>query len=246
MKHILIGHRGVPSAAPENTLSSFKMAEKIGVPWIECDVEVLGDGTVVLSHDATLDRCTDHTGLLADLKKSDLTTIDAGSWFGNEFNGERIPSLEDFIGYINTTRLSVNLEIKSCADTALTQMLIDGVIAQLKKQWEKDRPLLVSSFHHDVLMTLKKQMPDILVACLFEQQDTEQHWIKNMEQTEATIIHPKNEGLTQQQILAMKARGYKINVWTVNNLNRAKELYDWGVDGIFTDIPQHFPMYYHQ
>lgn len=236
-----MGHRGVPTLAPENTLASFRMADQLRIPWVECDAEVLGDGTVVICHDADLKRCSNRSGKLAKLTKDDLKTIDAGSWFDIQFKGERIPTLEELLLFINKSSLRLNLEIKSCPNSTLTHMLLDGVVTGLKLLWKKERPLIVSSFNHAVLAEFKKRMPDIPVACLFERNKLSSNWPEIMAQTNASYIHPSVKGLKQASVIEAKKRGYGINVWTVNNLSKAVELFDWGVDGICTDIPQHFP-----
>ncbi|MEM7423234.1 MAG: glycerophosphodiester phosphodiesterase family protein [Pseudomonadota bacterium] len=75
----IIAHRGARLVAPENTLLAFRMAEAQGTPWVEFDVSLLGDGTPVVHHDATLDRCTDATGSLQSIGKDDLADIDAAA-----------------------------------------------------------------------------------------------------------------------------------------------------------------------
>ena len=71
--------------------------------WVECDLDILGDGTIVLSHDDTHDRCTDQVGRLSELTKNDLDTIDAGAWFSEQFRGERLPT-----NSIPLSRASIN------------------------------------------------------------------------------------------------------------------------------------------
>lgn len=240
MRRTIIGHRGLSSMAPENTLSAFRMADKMNVPWVECDAEVLGDGTVVIFHDSVLDRCTDQTGQLANLTKADLNTIDAGSWFSKEFIHERIPTIEDFFSLINNSRLCVNLEIKSFSHKKSTTMLLDGVIQAIRQYWQKDRPLIVSSFNHAVLADFKQRMPDVTVACLFKGHIMNQDWLSIMKEVDAQFAHPADNRLTEAMITTIKKQGYGINVWTVNNIIRAEELFSWGVDGICTDIPHQF------
>ncbi len=55
----LIAHRGMSSLAPENTLAAFSLCKEHNIQWFECDVDILKDGTIIVSHDDTLDRCTD-------------------------------------------------------------------------------------------------------------------------------------------------------------------------------------------
>ena len=75
------GHRGAPSLAPENTLAGFEAAQQAGAGWTETDVCLLGDGTPVMFHDDSLDRCTDRSGTIAQLARGDLTKVNANRQF---------------------------------------------------------------------------------------------------------------------------------------------------------------------
>ena len=106
----LIAHRGMSALAPENTLASFRLCKEYGITWLECDVDILEDHTVVVSHDDTLDRCTDQSGSLYDLKSTALSEIDAGSWFSDDFIGERIPTITQLISLANKLKLDIVAE----------------------------------------------------------------------------------------------------------------------------------------
>ncbi len=240
---VVMGHRGASSIAPENTLAAFQLAESHDVPWIEVDADMLGDGTVVISHDATLARCSDHNGRLQDLIVTDLDHIDAGAWFADEFIGERIPTLVELILFTNETGMNLNLEIKSGCDKAAADKLIDGIIRDINHHWQGGQQLLISSFNHLLLAEVKRRAPEISLACLFKS-PLPRDWLTSAEYVGAEFIHPKDDGLTEQQIKAMMAAGYKVNVWTVNNLARANQLYNWGVTGVCSDFPQRFPRCY--
>ncbi|CAM2807386.1 glycerophosphoryl diester phosphodiesterase [Moritella viscosa] len=240
---MVMGHRGASSIAPENTLAAFQLAEDNNVPWIEVDADMLADGTVVICHDKTLDRCSDHTGLLCDKIVTDLDDIDAGAWFGLDFVGERIPTLVDLILFTNETGMNLNLELMSGPDKVTTDRLIDGVIRDINHHWQGGQQLLISSFNHLLLAEIKRRAPEISLACLFEA-PLPDDWLTSMQYVGAEFIHPKDSGLTEQQVNAMTVAGYSVNVWTVNCLARANQLYNWGVTGICTDIPQQFPPCY--
>ncbi len=240
---MVMGHRGASSIAPENTMAAFQLAEEHDVPWIEVDADMLGDGTVVICHDAELDRCSNRSGLLRDLVVTDLDHIDAGAWFDDEFIGERIPTLVDLILFTNETGMNLNLEIKSGGDRAATDRLIDGIIRDINHHWQGGQQLLISSFNHLLLAEVKRRAPEISLACLFESPLPED-WLTSAQYVQAEFIHPEDTGLTEQQVRAMVAAGYKVNVWTVNCLARANQLYNWGVTGICSDLPQKFPRCY--
>lgn len=240
----VFAHRGMSSLAPENTLSAFSLCRENGIQWLECDVDILADGTVVLSHDDTLERCTDQCGSLYDLTHSDLAKIDAGSWFADAYEGERIPTFEQFIALVNQHELNINVEIKSCTSGwENTQRLIDGVIAGLENL-NPERELIISSFNHLALAEFKKRRPQTRIACLFENANLWDDWESILQACQAEYIHPEDIGLTKERILKMKAAGYGINVYTVNDLARANQLFNWGVDGVFTDIAHQFPKKY--
>ncbi|WP_028024151.1 glycerophosphoryl diester phosphodiesterase [Enterovibrio calviensis] len=240
----LFAHRGMSSLAPENTLSAFALTPKHGLNWIECDVDVLADGTVVISHDDSLDRCTDRPGSLYDLTVDDLADIDAGSWFSDDYIGEPIPTFDQFIDLVNVHKLNVNVEIKSCtAGWAHTERLLDGVVEGLTRL-HKDRDLLVSSFNPLALAEFKRRCPDIAVACLFSKEALEDDWLSIMQACQADTIHVEDEGLTKEKVIEMKGQGFTVNVYTVNQLGRANQLFNWGVDGVFTDVGHTFPSRY--
>lgn len=91
----LVAHRGAARFAPENTLPAIEAALDRGARFIELDVRSTKDGVPVLLHDGTVDRTTNGSGAVSQLTLAELRQLDAGSWFGEEFAGTRIPTLEE-------------------------------------------------------------------------------------------------------------------------------------------------------
>src|SRR3984957_14426501 len=96
---LLIAHRGASGHAPENTLAAFRKAIAQGVAFIETDLQLTKDARLVAIHDETVNRTTTGHGAVHDLSLYDLRKLDAGSWFGSEFAGERIPTLEEILEF---------------------------------------------------------------------------------------------------------------------------------------------------
>ncbi|MDR2007508.1 MAG: glycerophosphoryl diester phosphodiesterase [Alphaproteobacteria bacterium] len=239
----VFAHRGMSSLAPENTLAAFALCKTHGITWFECDIDVIADGTIILTHDTTLDRCTNKIGGYYHLKQADLLSIDNGSWFADEYSAERIPTIESLFKVMQECNLSANIEIKSNEHSAaMAQTLIKNLAAAIEKSGLKSR-IIVSSFNHALLGDFKK-LCDVAVACLFETHTLYDDWKSTMQWVGAEYIHPQNEGLTKAHVDMFKGAGYKVNVWTVNKLDRANQLFNWGVDGVFTDIAQSFPSKY--
>ena len=146
----IVAHRGASRVAPENTLAAFRLAAGQGARWFEFDVSQLGDGTPVLHHDATLDRCTDATGPLDRRIAADLAGIDAGRWFGTQFTGEPLATLEQTLDLIEELDLSANLEMKPHG--AAPEPMVRAVASALdRRPWARAR-IVVSSFDLGALL----------------------------------------------------------------------------------------------
>jgi len=100
----LLGHRGTPREAPENTLAALRRAFAIGLDGVEYDVRACRGGDLVLLHDATLERTTDQSGPLASRSVAELFGIDAGGWFARRFVGEPVPLLDEALEVTADTR----------------------------------------------------------------------------------------------------------------------------------------------
>jgi glycerophosphoryl diester phosphodiesterase len=112
---VIIAHRGLDEVYPENTLIAFKAALDRGMA-IEIDVRGTSDEELVVVHDDTVDRTTDGTGAVAEMTLAELKQLDAGSWWGAEFAGERIPTLDETLDVVRdhgTAETSLIMEMKT-------------------------------------------------------------------------------------------------------------------------------------
>jgi hypothetical protein len=91
----ILGQRGSPLEAPENTLASLRRALDLGLDGVAYDLRACRSGELVLLHDETLDRTTDGHGRLAEKTLLELSSLDAGGWFGARFKGERLALFEE-------------------------------------------------------------------------------------------------------------------------------------------------------
>ncbi|MEM9517822.1 MAG: glycerophosphodiester phosphodiesterase family protein [Actinomycetota bacterium] len=121
----IIGHRGAARYAPENTMASFRRALNLGASGFEFDVHLTGDGEPIVIHDPTLDRTTSGSGAVMDATMADLRSLDAGTWFGPEFQGERLPGLADVL---QLPAKIFELEIKASGTETL-----DAVVAAVDR-----------------------------------------------------------------------------------------------------------------
>ncbi len=108
----VIAHRGGSSMAPENTLAAFKTADSINADYYELDVQISLDDSLMIMHDASVDRTTNGTGNIASMTYAQLRQLDAGSWFGAAFAGEKIPTLFEAL---TVAKNATNTEIDQVA-----------------------------------------------------------------------------------------------------------------------------------
>ena len=108
----IIAHRGAKSLAPENTISAFAAAIDMGVDYIELDVRKSLDDSLMVMHDATVNRTTNFSGGLNTFTYAQLKNMDAGSYFSNDFTGEEIPTLYEVLHFARgKTKICIELKI---------------------------------------------------------------------------------------------------------------------------------------
>ena len=93
----IVAHRGANHLAPENTFAAAQKCVELRVDYVEIDVRTSKDGVMYILHDKTLDRTTNGTGEISARSSDYIDTLDAGSWFGSEFSGEKVPRLKPFL-----------------------------------------------------------------------------------------------------------------------------------------------------
>lgn len=136
---IAVGHRGTTKFAPENTLAAFDTAIAMGARAVEMDVRMTADGHFIVMHDATVDRTTDGRGFVSKLTLADIVALDAGSWFGPAFTGERVPTLREALRHVKG-RAAVDIDFKAGPDDSAAR------IAQILDEEGYDDGALVTVF----------------------------------------------------------------------------------------------------
>jgi glycerophosphoryl diester phosphodiesterase len=111
-------HRGANRYAPENTLPAIKTAIALGADFVEIDIRTSRDGKFVLMHDSTVNRTTNGKGRVNDLTLAEIRDLDAGSWFGKQFKGVRVPTLEEALEALGK-HTSIYLDAKDISPEAL-------------------------------------------------------------------------------------------------------------------------------
>ena len=106
-------HRGNSKFFPENTMAAYRSAAKLGVDMIEVDLHMTKDGELIMMHDHAVDRTTNGTGLIREKKLEEILSLDAGSWKGEAFQGEKVPLFSEFIDFMQSyPEILLNVELK--------------------------------------------------------------------------------------------------------------------------------------
>jgi len=143
----ILGHRGSPAEAPENTLVSLRRAIDLGLDGVEYDLHACASGEPVLIHDETLDRTTDAHGPVALLTLPELAGIDAGSWFHRRFAGEPLPLLEEALELPGNAAGSFPQHMIELKDPTLA-----GEVARQLSELARPLSVRIASFHRRVVL----------------------------------------------------------------------------------------------
>ncbi|WP_030388943.1 glycerophosphodiester phosphodiesterase [Streptomyces sp. NRRL S-241] len=246
---VVYAHRGASAYAPENTLDAIDLAMQMGFAWVENDVQRTKDGVLVVIHDDTLSRTTDveqrfpgrAPWKVKDFTWAEISQLDAGSWFGDEYAGAGVPSLRQYLDRVQRNQQRLLLEIKK-------PELYPGIEEETLKVldeagWLDERHvgkrLVVQSFSADCVRIVHGLRPDLVTAFLgtptvadlpryAEFTDRINPWHTTISADWVSAVH----GLRGAHGKAME-----VDTWIVDDAATARKVQAMGVDGIITNAP---------
>ena len=238
----VIAHRGANLVAPQNTLEAFRKSIEIGCDGFETDIHLTKDGIPVVCHNFTIDETSNGVGAIKDMTLEELREFDFGKYKGPEFEGTKIPPLDEFLSLseeMGDKMKVLDIELKSehfgQAGTELAEKTINAV----KDHGLFDK-LLISSFDPAILVVCKKidkacktgilYSPDRLISMKISTRP-----VSFAKEIGADALHPFHMYVTRLYVERAHRAGIQVNPWTVNKENTAKHLIKLGVDGLITD-----------
>ncbi|WP_324650421.1 glycerophosphodiester phosphodiesterase [Georgenia sp. H159] len=230
---IVVAHRGNSSVAPENTLAAVEAAIRSGATGIEIDVQLTADRVPVVIHDDVLDRTTDGSGPVAATRSDVICGLDAGSWFGQQFAGERVPMLEDVLDRLSRADgVHLLLEVKGAWAVEDVGLVTEAI----EKRALADR-VVAQSFSAATVAALGTVAPRLRRGLLV----TEAHdrVLELCRELGATACNPRGDVLRARPELVGQAHaaGITVTPWTLNEPEQWAAATGLGVDGIITDRP---------
>lgn len=232
---LIVAHRGACWDAPENTVESAMRGWADGADALEVDVHLTRDGEVVVIHDPTLMRTTGRDARVGALTLAEIRKLDAGIWKGAQWRGVRVPTLGEVLATVPEGK-RIFIEMKSA----------DGLVPALQRAVKAgpvaaERVVLIS-FEAEALRHAKQAMPECRALFLA---DTPDGVPAKQSELIAFCLSEGFDGLgvsagwpvDARLVERLNADRLELNVWTVNDPQRAKELIAAGVTSLTTDRP---------
>ncbi|MGG4448403.1 glycerophosphodiester phosphodiesterase [Brevibacillus porteri] len=220
--NICMAHRGWSGKAPENTMTAIRLAlAEPAIKAMEIDVQLTRDGVPVLIHDFTLERTTNGHGLVMDHTLAELRELDAGSWFGDKFSGEKIPTLEEVLVAVKG-RCALNIELKATSD--MYPGIAEKVLALVEKHGMK-REVYLTSFDHDLIRHVRTLDQEVQTGLIVYGRPV--LMLEQMEAAGATILSMGYPFLTRELTAAAIEKGFQVIAWTLDDPKHIREVISW-------------------
>jgi glycerophosphoryl diester phosphodiesterase len=228
-----IAHRGGGAMAPENTLAGISLAARLGFRAVEFDVMLSGDGVPVLFHDETLERTTNGHGKLAEHALAQLRKLDAGGKHHPAYANESIPTLDEALALCHKLNLAANIELKPGPGAEHDTGLAVARHAQETVGRCPQLSLLLSSFSATALAAARQVADELPRALLVTEIPAD--WQTRLKQLGCQALHCAAEHFPPGKIDAIKAAGYAVACYTVNETTEAERFFAAGATALFTD-----------
>lgn len=246
---VIVGHRGASGYAPESTLAAVDKAHKLGVKWVESDVQRTKDGQLVMMHDTSLERTTNAEKVypdrapwsVSDFTAKEISKLDAGSWFSEDYKGEKVPTLDQFLRRVSKNHQHMLLELKS-------PELYPGLALQTLQHLDHDgwldrkhlsSQLIVQSFNADAVRDVHRLHPGVKTGFLGNPPKSDLAAYGRF----TDQINPTYAKASKDYVKAVHSvkgphdKPMQVFTWTVNDSSAVRKVDGVGVDGIISNYP---------
>lgn len=231
----IIGHRGMPSQCPENTLESAIEAYKNGADVIENDIYLTKDNEIVIMHDDTVDRTTNGSGRVEDFTLAELKELAVNKQFPNEYPDAKIPTLREYFEYFKDTDIVHFVELKT------TNINIVPALKALVDEMGVEDQVVAISFYNYQLEKMNEIMPGISVGFLNGTSGVTDDIREGVRKVFNTVqglnatYNPSYGCINKELLEELKHRGMTTWPWTYRNYNDYVSSFKMGVYGLTTD-----------
>ena len=234
LRPMVCAHRGRSGLYPENTMAAFEAAIELGADFIECDVHRTGDRQLVVMHDHDVKRTTDGEGPLTEMTLEQVLALDAGSWKGPQFAGERVPTLADVLDRI-APRIVVDIEIKQrgIAETVARQVTAAGAV----------RRTTIVSFGLGDLAEAKRANPELSCGLITsgppeDSRDAIQSLISSALEVGCNFISCHHPAVTETLVRESHVAGLMLMAWTMDEPDDIRRMMQMQADALVSNYPE--------
>lgn len=233
----LIAHRGAGKDAPENSLAAFRLGAENGYTMFECDVKLSKDKELFLHHDDVLDRTTNGEGLAKHYTWVELSKLDAGSWHSAHYAGESLARFEQLVDFIIANKLQLDVEIKPNPNEDYETGVATAKFLEAKLHFGTSAyPFLLSSFQPESLKGAMDAVPAIPRALLVDDWENDvDKFFQILDDTACIGIITNYKILTEEIVERCHQSGRFVMIYTANEPEDIKHLFEIGVDSVITD-----------
>jgi glycerophosphoryl diester phosphodiesterase len=246
---VRIAHRGGSHLAPENTLAAFRNALTMPVDMLELDVQISRDGYAIVFHDALVDRVTNGAGNILDLDFGYLRSLDAAQHFSGGWpQFEQIPTLQEVLDLArNRVRVCIELKLgERDGEISRYPHIVELVLRDLRATKMVEQ-VLVISFDWGALTKIRRLEPALITGALVsrdlwspEDDPQLEKLCQQVTRMGCNWIDLDRELFTPDRLTLIHRNGFKLGLWTVNDLEEMRFFSQLGVDALTTDRPDLF------
>jgi glycerophosphoryl diester phosphodiesterase len=224
------GHRGAAAIAPENTIAGFVLAADGGADYLELDVRLSQDDVAIVFHDGELGRTTDGAGCPEAVPFERLETLDAGSWFGGDFAGQRIPTLADVLAIVEArAALGATIEAKGAGT--------GRVIAVVARTCRASGRLSACSFDADEIRAVAALAPELPRLLILDRDEPDIDPIDAARRAHATGVNLPLDWLDEARVRELHDAGLLVAGGTVDDEQGIARAIALGVDLVDSNDP---------
>lgn len=231
----VVAHRGFSHIAPENTLAAIREAIRVGAAGCEFDVYQTSDGEMFLNHDGSLKRVSGVDVAPGKIAFDELRRLDAGAWKGEQFKGEKFPTLREALELLKGTATRPVIEVKANG--------FEEKIVALVRELGMEKDVIIIDFSAPRVKKFREIAPEIPTAWLvsFEKEVTLDEACTQIERTLAdcgtNLVDMHFGKVTRELLDRLGGRGIHVMCWTVDNPADIKRMVELGVESVTTNRP---------
>ena len=234
-------HRGGRLERDENTAKAFQDSWDAGYTGFETDIRRTADGVLYLTHDCTLERTTNGSGIFERKTSAEIEQL-------RTKQGNKMMRFDDFIAFLqDKDNLYVEFELKTRPDSLYTQELVEEVAERVyqaaKSIRTKNSVLRFTSSDIRGLRYLKKAHPEIKskgpeseLLIIFGTGVTDET-IATCKREDIWVMGCKTDGTTRKMVQKAHKEGMIVSLWPTQKIEDFMLAAYLGSDAMCTDIP---------